>query len=91
MSCNIKLKSIVTTHICVVQFQLSIKDCLIKIISKYTLPDVSFPDFDAVTYTFVGLNNVFLTIGPNSPSASFKTIKKGDNNLPSAVIVGCIV
>ena len=49
-------------------------------IFTHIIPDVSFPDFDAVTCTFIGLNNVFSN-----------TIKRGDNNFPLAVIVGCIV
>ena len=53
----------------------------------YVIPDVSFPDFDAVTCTFIGLTDVFSTIGPNFPFVSCNTIKRGDNNFPSAVIV----
>ena len=60
-------------------------------ILTYTIPVLSFPDFDAVRCTFIGLYNVFSTIGRNFPFVSCNTKKRGDNNFPSAVIVVCIV
>ena len=60
-------------------------------ILTYTIPDVNFSDFDAVTCTIVGLKNFFSTIGPSCPFVSCNTIKRGDNNFPSAVIMGYIV
>ena len=60
-------------------------------ILTYTIPGVSFPDFEAVTCAFIGLHNLFSTIGPNFPFASCNAIKRSDNNFPSAIIVSCIV
>jgi len=36
------------------------------------------------------MNIVSCTLGPNVPTA-FNTIKRSDNNIPSAETVGCIV
>ena len=58
-------------------------------ISKWL--DVSFPDFDAIMKILFALNIVSCTLGPNVPLLSFNTIKRGDNNLSSAEIIGCIV
>ena len=66
-----------------------------KIITRETLtctiPNVTFPDFDAVTCTFVGLNNVFSTISPNFLVISCNALERDDNNFLSAVIVWCIM
>jgi len=52
--------------------------------------NVSLPDFEAIKILFA-VNMVSCTLGPYVSLGSFNTIRSGDNNLPLAEIIGCIV